>query len=42
MYPREGHTAIALNERLMYVNGGWNSIKTELYADHWIFDADTK
>lgn len=41
LIPREGHTAIALNERLMYIFGGWNSQSTDLYNDHWIYDEDT-
>lgn len=37
---REGHSAVALNYRLMYIYGGWNS-DTECYNDHLIFDAET-
>lgn len=39
---REGHTAIALSDRLMYIYGGWHSINQELFNDHWLYDEDTR
>ena len=38
---REGHSAVALDHRLMYIYGGWHSELNEIYNEHWIFDSDT-
>lgn len=38
---REGHSAVTLTDRLMYIYGGWDSEKNLMQNNHWLFDSET-
>ncbi|CAD8082225.1 unnamed protein product [Paramecium sonneborni] len=41
MQAREGHSMIALSQRLIYIYGGWDQVQNTMTESHWLYDIKT-
>ncbi|CAD8100021.1 unnamed protein product [Paramecium sonneborni] len=41
MEGREGHSMVALSQRLIYIYGGWDQVQNIMTESHWLYDIKT-